>query len=74
MGGLVADLRSMPSSEIIRLIDAAFEDRTGIHRELQSRMPSVRVAVLNLFAEAGRRGDAEIVLAGVSHPATSATN
>ena len=46
---LVVDARRLDSREILHAVDAAFQDRVSIGRNLNAKMPQIRDTVLNLF-------------------------
>jgi colanic acid/amylovoran biosynthesis protein WcaK/AmsJ len=50
-GHLVADPRKMSESDILTLIDRAFEDRHAIRRQFEQKIPQVKERVLGLFHE-----------------------
>jgi len=48
---LVADPRKMDETEILNVVDQAFEQRAMVREQLQQKIPQVRETILRLFGE-----------------------
>lgn len=62
VSSLVSDLRNSDQDTVLRTIDAAFQQRFSIEKELRARMPEVKKSILRLFEQelVGQRHEAAL--------------